>query len=107
MSFTKNRLYNLLTNMVYVGKVDYAGQVYEGEHEAIVDPGIWQSVQDRLRYLTPKTRRPADPEQVRGGTQGDSALRQLRRGHGPHLHAEDAQQALPLLRLRERSSEGL
>ena len=48
--FTKNRLYNLLTNMVYVGKVDYAGQVYAGEHEAIVEPGIWQTVQDRLRY---------------------------------------------------------
>ncbi len=46
----KNSLYNLLTNMVYVGKVDYAGQVYAGEHEAIVDPGIWQTVQDRLRY---------------------------------------------------------
>ena len=48
--FTKNRLYNLLTNMVYVGKVDYGGQVYEGEHDAIVEPGIWQTVQDRLRY---------------------------------------------------------
>ena len=48
--FTKNRLYNLLTNMVYVGKVDYSGQVYDGEQEAIVEPGIWQSVQDRLRY---------------------------------------------------------
>ena len=48
--FTKNRLYNLLTNMVYVGKVDYGGQVYEGEDEAIVEPGIWQTVQDRLRF---------------------------------------------------------
>jgi len=48
--FTKNRLYNLLTNMVYVGKVDYSGQVYDGEQEAIVEPGIWQSVQDRLRF---------------------------------------------------------
>jgi site-specific DNA recombinase len=49
-AFAKNRLYNLLTNMVYVGKVDYGGHVYEGEQEAIVEPGIWQSVQDRLRY---------------------------------------------------------
>lgn len=47
--FTKNRLYNLLTNMSYVGKVDFGGQVYEGEHEATVDAGIWQAVQDRLR----------------------------------------------------------
>ncbi|MBM3815309.1 MAG: recombinase family protein [Acidimicrobiia bacterium] len=48
--FTKNRLYNLLTNMVYVGKVDFGGQVYEGEHEGIIDPAVWQSVQDRLRH---------------------------------------------------------
>jgi len=48
--FAKNRLYNLLTNMVYVGKVEYGGQVYKGVHEAIVDPNVWQSVQDRLRY---------------------------------------------------------
>ncbi len=48
--FAKNRLYNLLTNMVYVGKVKYGGQIYEGEHEAIVDPEVWQRVQDRLRY---------------------------------------------------------
>ncbi len=48
--FTKNRLYSLLTNMVFVGKVDFGGQVYQGEHEGIVDPGIWQSVQDRLRF---------------------------------------------------------
>ncbi len=48
--FAKNRLYNLLTNMVYVGKVEYGGQVYEGEHQAIVDAEVWQRVQDRLRY---------------------------------------------------------
>jgi len=49
-AFTKNRLYNLLTNMVYIGKVQYGGQVYAGEHVAIVDPDIWQRVQDRLRF---------------------------------------------------------
>lgn len=49
-AFTKNRLYNLLTNMIYIGKVEYGGQVYEGEHAAIVDPDIWQRVQDRLRF---------------------------------------------------------
>ena len=48
--FAKNRLYNLLTNMVYVGKIEYGGQIYEGEHQAIVDADVWQRVQDRLRY---------------------------------------------------------
>ncbi len=49
-AFAKNRLYNLLTNMVYVGKVEYDGQVYDGEHQAIVDVEVWQRVQDRLRF---------------------------------------------------------
>jgi site-specific DNA recombinase len=48
--FTKNRLYNLLTNMVYTGKIEFRGEVYEGEHQGIVEPEVWQTVQDRLRY---------------------------------------------------------
>jgi site-specific DNA recombinase len=48
--FTKNRLYNLLTNMVYTGKIEFHGEVYEGEHQGIVEPEVWQTVQDRLRY---------------------------------------------------------
>jgi site-specific DNA recombinase len=48
--FTKNRLYNLLTNRVYVGKVEFAGEVYEGEHDGILDPEVWQRVQDRLHF---------------------------------------------------------
>jgi site-specific DNA recombinase len=44
----KNSLYNLLTNMVYVGKVEYGGQVYQGEHDRIVDDATWNRVQSAL-----------------------------------------------------------
>ena len=47
--FSKNRLYNLLTHMVYIGKVDFGGQIYDGEHAGIVDPAVWQRVQEQLR----------------------------------------------------------
>ena len=47
--FTKNALYRLLTNVVYVGKVRYEGTLYEGEHDAIVDADVWQQVQQTLR----------------------------------------------------------
>jgi site-specific DNA recombinase len=40
-NFTKNRLYNLLTNIIYTGRVEFGGQVYEGEHERIVDDETW------------------------------------------------------------------
>jgi site-specific DNA recombinase len=48
--FIKNRLYNLLTNIVYTGKIEHGGQIYDGEHEGIVNPEVWQRVQDRLRF---------------------------------------------------------
>jgi len=47
-NFTKNRLYNLLTNIIYTGRVEYGGQVYEGEHERIVDDETWTHVQEQL-----------------------------------------------------------
>ena len=47
--FTKNSLFRLLTNVVYTSKVAYKDAVYEGEHEAIVEPEIWQRVQNTLR----------------------------------------------------------
>ncbi|MBU1319814.1 MAG: recombinase family protein, partial [candidate division Zixibacteria bacterium] len=47
--FTKNSLFRLLSNVTYLGKVDYKGTIYEGEHDAILDADIWQRVQDTLR----------------------------------------------------------
>lgn len=44
----KNNLYNLLTNVIYTGKVKYGGQIYEGEHERIVDDNTWNQVQATL-----------------------------------------------------------
>ena len=47
--FNKNTLHGLLTNVAYVGKVSYKDEVYEGEHEAIVDPETFEAVQRQLR----------------------------------------------------------
>jgi site-specific DNA recombinase len=47
--FTKNSLFRLLTNVIYTGKVDYKGTIYNGEHNGIVDVDLWQRVQDALR----------------------------------------------------------
>ena len=44
----KTNLYNLLTNYIYAGKVEFDGQVYEGEHERIVDDDTWKKVQAAL-----------------------------------------------------------
>ena len=47
--FTKGRLFKLLTNAVYTGKIDFHGQIYEGEHEGIVRPETWEQAQQILQ----------------------------------------------------------
>lgn len=47
--FNKNALHGLLTNRIYLGKVTYHEEIYEGEHDAIVDPETFERVQQRLR----------------------------------------------------------
>ena len=44
----KNRLYHLLTNVTYAGKVRYKDEVHEGEHVAIVDEDVFRRVQSML-----------------------------------------------------------
>src|SRR5262249_15491728 len=46
--FTKPRLYELLTNVLYVGKVKHKNEVHDGEHAAIVDVAVWEQVQVHL-----------------------------------------------------------
>jgi site-specific DNA recombinase len=36
----------ILANQLYVGKVKYQGIIYDGEHEAIVEPEIWKRVRE-------------------------------------------------------------
>jgi site-specific DNA recombinase len=47
--FDKSTLFNLLTNVVYLGKVKYRDELYDGEHEAIVDEDLFRRVQALLR----------------------------------------------------------
>ena len=47
--FDKVTLYRLLTNAAYLGKVRHREDLYEGEHEAIVDSGVWQRAQALLQ----------------------------------------------------------
>jgi site-specific DNA recombinase len=48
--FNKNTLCQLLSNVIYAGKVRYKREVHPGEHPAIVDPKVWQRVQSRLQH---------------------------------------------------------
>jgi DNA invertase Pin-like site-specific DNA recombinase len=43
--FTRGPLAHVLQNPVFAGKVSHRGELFEGEHEAIVDQDTWQKVQ--------------------------------------------------------------
>jgi site-specific DNA recombinase len=49
-AFTKAALYKLLTNRTYLCKVEFRGTIYEGEHDAIVSPALWEEVQRTLKH---------------------------------------------------------
>jgi len=46
--FSRGALYLMLQNRLYRGEVAHKDQIYPGQHEAIIDPELWQIVQDRL-----------------------------------------------------------
>ena len=48
-AFRKNGLHQLLTNVVYLGKVRHRQSVYDGEHEAIIPKELFEAVGGRLR----------------------------------------------------------
>ncbi len=48
--FQKPSLQRLLRNPLYIGKVQLKGEVFDGEHEAIVDEDLWGRVQAQLDF---------------------------------------------------------
>jgi site-specific DNA recombinase len=51
-----------LRNIVYVGKVRYKDEIHDGEQPAIIDPVIFQRVQDLLRQHGPRLAAALDPD---------------------------------------------
>ncbi len=49
--FCASSLHYLLTNPIYIGKVRYKKEVYDGQHEAIISGELWQNVQDKLTEI--------------------------------------------------------
>src|ERR1700730_13595168 len=46
--FSRGALYLMLQNWLYRGNVAHKEKIYPGQHEAIIEPELWQAVQDRL-----------------------------------------------------------
>jgi DNA invertase Pin-like site-specific DNA recombinase len=46
--FAKGQLYHMLSNKTYIGKITHKDKIYDGEHEAIIETGIFENVQKLL-----------------------------------------------------------
>lgn len=50
LHFAKGNLYKILTNKIYVGLITHKDNIYNGEHEAIIDNETFESVQKLLLH---------------------------------------------------------
>ncbi|MDX1950285.1 MAG: recombinase family protein, partial [Rickettsiales bacterium] len=47
--FSKNTVWKILNNPVYTGKISHKGEIYEGEHQAIIDEKTWNLAQNQAQ----------------------------------------------------------
>jgi DNA invertase Pin-like site-specific DNA recombinase len=47
-SHSRGGLYKLLANRIYIGEISHKGNAYPGEHEAIIDRELWETVRAKL-----------------------------------------------------------
>ena len=47
--FDKCSLHALLTNVIYAGKIRHKDQIYDGQHEPIIDQSVFDKVQTKLK----------------------------------------------------------
>src|SRR6266516_2962177 len=58
--FSRGHLYNLLSNPIYIGEIAHKGQLYSGQHPALIDAETWTAVRARLANNASDHRRKAD-----------------------------------------------
>ena len=49
LSFNHAMINNMLRNPIYIGKVPYKGELFDGLHEAIIPMELWKQVQELKR----------------------------------------------------------
>ncbi|MFT7572342.1 MAG: site-specific DNA recombinase [Paracoccaceae bacterium] len=59
VSFTRGRIYHLLSNPVYVGEIRHKTQTYPGQHPAIIDRTTFDAVREKLNAHQHSSSNPA------------------------------------------------
>ena len=55
-SFSRGQIYALLRNPIYIGKIRHKANVWDGQHEAIIDIELWDRVQAKLQDASARPR---------------------------------------------------
>lgn len=55
-AFCRGQIYHLLTNPVYLGLIRHKDQTFDGQHPAIIDQPLWDSVQRHLKSASARRR---------------------------------------------------
>ena len=66
--FSRGALQQILTNLMYIGKIRHKNTVYDGQHQGIISQELWNKVQDRLQGQAMSARgskKAADPNFLR------------------------------------------
>src|SRR5438132_6607970 len=58
--FSRGHIYNLLSNPIYIGEIAHKGQLYPGQHPALIDADTWTAVRDQLATNATNHRRKAN-----------------------------------------------
>ncbi len=54
--FDRGHIHHILSNPIYAGRIRHKGQVFEGQHPAIIEPDVWDQVQQMLEGGAAKSR---------------------------------------------------
>jgi DNA invertase Pin-like site-specific DNA recombinase len=66
---SRGQLHHILTNPIYAGRIRHKGQVFDGQHPAIIDPVRWDGLQQQLSSKSAKernTKQHRDPSPLAG-----------------------------------------
>lgn len=86
-AYSRGNIYHLLSSPIYIGKVRHRGQVYDGEHQPIVEEDVFAAVQQLLKNQAPCRRQAINSDDVHllTGMLFDEAGDRLRSVHANKL----------------------
>ena len=53
---SRGQIYYLLRNPVYLEKIRHKDKIWDGQHPAIIDQGVWDRVQEKMRQASNRSR---------------------------------------------------